>query len=674
MASNLFDPTEALGRVECGKPEVYQKSQLIRCEAKNLKGVVPVASKKFFLLIQTGSAAENAYDQGYLLAPEITRGAIVDMVKKLKGFSEGVSPALKPLAKALVECKFSQTKPSLLDEVFNPSLALGKGYGKRLTEMGETVGYSPLDFQNVNAGIELGNIMYGLSYKQHEMPIKAYSEMLTDCGGKILKGYAAPVVAKLKEELYELFVTKSQGNEKFGCTGLVAPASATSHQSLIHGRNLDQSPQMETWNNAPVIYLIAEPGYHKFVAAGTAGLIFPAGISGFNEHGLSVSSHQMNTTRYDERHSKGKAEILPFLQQRILREAKSIDDAVALVKKTKLFSSWTILLSDASTNEVASIEVSAKRVSVARRVKDQVFAQSNHFLDPKMVKEQFHDRYGNWLETQSRFNLTNKALSEAKGKINLDWAINYLTTHADDFDPSQRFIGRAPVKPSNIMSTIAIPGLHEFWMTVGEIQPAAHSHFTGVRVNFEKLSFENLGLKRTTLYSDDRQSLEKAFYNYTQAFILYRRGEIKESYKLLLEAKDFAKSDGYDEQSIRYALGRVAYELGNFQEAYEHFSQVLAIHGAHLHAYTKALVLIHQMSTADALFYEKKVEVLPAEERLTYLNEASALIASLGEDHPGVRDLKHKKEMIKDLKKRVPLDTKISKKYKVQSFDFGLVD
>src|SRR3546814_14327234 len=59
-------------------------------------------------------------------------------------------------------------------------------------------------------------------------------------------------------------------------------------------------------------------------------LIYPGGISGLNDAGLAASLHQMSTTELESGFLTGTGDIAPFTQQRMLREAASIDEAVEI--------------------------------------------------------------------------------------------------------------------------------------------------------------------------------------------------------------------------------------------------------------------------------------------------------------------------------------------------------
>lgn len=103
----------------------------------------------------------------------------------------------------------------------------------------------------------------------------------------------------------------------FACTGFTCQAAGPADGRHLHARNLDAD--LCNWNIGSTLFLIDEteghPGWHRYVAFGTAGLIYPGGISGLNDAGIAVSLHQLSTTRYRSSFGAGeRADIAPFVQ------------------------------------------------------------------------------------------------------------------------------------------------------------------------------------------------------------------------------------------------------------------------------------------------------------------------------------------------------------------------
>jgi tetratricopeptide (TPR) repeat protein len=500
--------------------------------------------------------------------------------------------------------------------------------------------------------------MGGIGHDAGEKPLKALAQILGQCRIDLAKEGVKAILKGIRK--------KQSDERKMGCVGLVAPDSFTG-QGVIHGRNLDQTPLMKSWAKAPVIYLIKETGRIPYVASGTAGLVYPGGISGFNQAGIAVSLHQMNTTKWDTSHKSGSAEVVPYLQQRILREARSIDEAFEIIKKTNVFSSWTIFISDSKDNdgkmisEVASIEVSAKNKVIARRRTNEPMSQSNHFIDPKMQKDHYHSNLAAYLETQSRLMQMEKLLNEGKGRIDVEWAMGALSSHIDYFE-GERSFGRTAVKLSNIMSSIAHPMRGEFWMTVGDKRPAAHSWYVGSRVDFDKMSIDIISMNKS-FKMDSRSYLERSYEHAVYAYQAYKAHDNKASIVELLNANSLAALNGVEDTSIIYNLSRLYMMENDPTEAKKYMEKLLA-RKSEFHPYHQALISMYSARLRQ-LVGQSGIQVNDL------YDEASKIF---GEQ---LKETKKKFDhAAPDLKKKIKLIAawKKGKDKKVQALDFQVVD
>lgn len=557
---------------DCEEKRILGKAEVQKCHLK-----AGSTNKAYFIFKASGSAEEIQYAHGYLLAEEVNKGSIEEMLAYFAREEASLGDS-KWIFTALKDCQMKKLKKSVSVEFMKNITALSRGYTDGMKAKGLEPVYTEEDFIFTLLGIEVGNVLGGIAQEQNISPIKALSTVLGQCG--------IHVAGVGLDKLLRRFQREPANDRKMGCVGLIAPDSATG-QGLIHGRNLDQTPLMKSWAKAPVVYLINEDGKIPYLASGTAGLIYPGGISGFNEHGLAVSLHQMNTTRWDTTYKEGTAEIVPYLQQRILREAKNIDEAFALVKKTNVFSSWTILISDSKTQESASIEISAKRKVIARRRKNEVMGQSNHYLAPSMQKEHFHSNFAAYLETQSRLHQMEKVLSQSAGRIDIEWAMNALASHNDFFE-GERSFGRVAVKLSNIMTSIAHPSRGEFWMTVGDRKPAAHSWYVGTKVDFKEMTLNVVSLNKSFAL-EKNGNLEESFSYAVSSYIAYKNHD---NIKAISDLKQALELSGREDTSYIYNLSRLYMMEDKLPEAIEYMDKLLA-RKEEFHIYQQGLIAMY---------------------------------------------------------------------------------
>lgn len=643
ISSNDY-PAESL----CEEKILYGKSELQRCTLKTNS-----TEKKFFLFKGVGSPSEIQYAHGYLLAEEINHGSIEEMLGYFAREEANLGHT-KWIFNALKDCHMKRLKRSVSYEFMQNISALTKGYEDGMKAKGLEPLYGEEDFIFTLLGIEVGNVLGGISQEQSTSPVRALKKVLSECGVRVAGAGLSRFIKRFEKE--------PAHDRKMGCVGVVAPDSYTG-DGLIHGRNLDQTPLMKSWAKSPVIYLIHEEGRIPYVAAGTAGLIYPGGISGFNQNGIAVSLHQMNTTRWDTKHKKGSAEVVPYLQQRILREAKSIDEAFKLIQKTNIFSSWTILISDSKNQEVASIEISPNKKIIARRRKNQGMGQSNHYVSPNMQREHFHGNFAAYLETQSRLYQMEKLLENSKGRIDVDWTMNALSSHIDYFEGEKSF-GRGAVKLSNIMTSIAYPARKEFWMTLGDKKPAAHSWYVGTKVDFEKMNLDVVSLNKSFAY-EGKRSLEDSYSHAVASYLAYKNHENKKAIEELKLAIKLAQENGSEDTSYRYNIARLYMLEGQFTEASGYMENLFS-RKHEFHPYHQALIAMYsarlkqilkkgERNEIDALYAEadsvlKKIITESKNNNESILPDFKTTGFEEARFYHGVPDLRKKRNLIADWK------------------------
>lgn len=649
--SSVSETAISTNSYTCDNSIYFKSNSLKTCHIKT----VDSGKKSFHLLQLKGNEIENSYAQGYLLASEIEDGTINDMLREINDLTAS-NPKMAWLLNSIKDCYVGRMKRSVSDQFMEQIHQLSQGYQDGIKKLGRKPKFNDTDFVIAVLGIDLGNIVGGLAHELEENPVKGAADLIGACGLKITK---AAVI-----ELFDGYHEKNPTEDhKMGCVGVASSAVGTIDHKLIHGRNFDQTPLISTWSKHPVMYLVDEPGFHKYMGTGTAGLIFPAGISGMNDQGLSVSLHQMNTTRFDSLHRNKKAMIMPYLQQIIIKKAKSIDEAYKIIQDSEVFASWTVFISDAKTNELASIEISPNKKVIARRNINSFMGQSNHFINADMQKQHYHDSYNNLLETHSRLNITEKALKNQFSAIDLDWMMNHLSLHEDFYEGSRSF-GRTPVKVSNIMSTIAIPADATYWMTIGDRRPASHSTYFGAKADWLSGQLIPIGSTKTHQFRNTPE-YEKSFDRYVEAYLNNNKGDYLTAIQNLKEAISLSNQDGKNDFTYRYNLARLLQMTEQYNDAFGIFLDLWK-NKEQNHIYQQALISMHLARTAELLSNENKWS---SEKTLLYYNFSLSTFERLKSES-------YKGHATSNLKKKIKLITKWKKgkDAPIPKLNFSVVD
>lgn len=585
-----------------------------------------VAGKPFYLLRQRGSLSDIAYDHGRLLAAEIEQGVFPEILSAIARGTDLGGPLRNGVAGALFRALSDRIAESVSPEFRDAMGALADGYRDALP----APRFTRQQVIDAIVAIELDDLADGIA-RRLQIPsagarAAAIGDVLELCVLDKLSPDLRDFFAGIREDparqavVSEALASKAHSDHRtgFSCTGFSLPGPLTADGRHLHARNLDAD--LYNWNIATTLFLIDEtpghPDWHRYVAFGTAGLIYPGGISGLNDAGIATSLHQLSTTHCRTRFSAGRADLAPFVQQRILREAGSLEEAVEIAITTPAFSAWVIFVSDAATGRARQVEFNGETFRLGPVVEGGPFAQTNHFRHPDLVEHLFDERdahytptFGKWLETRTRLAMVEQALAEKRvvdidGAIDLlasgrDWQLTELT-RGQGLDPAtaavERSFGRVPRKAYGQLGSIVRgdparrPGHDEAWMTLGERLPACQSTFIGWRIDWDGFDLHPVDgdpLRRTRQYADSgRANWESSFETYRSARVAFARpadangvllthapdaaerlAYAARAEALVSSAIDLAAEDGIVEVPYHYMRARLRHQLGRYAEA-----------------------------------------------------------------------------------------------------------
>lgn len=589
---------------------------------------VGVKGKALYILKQRGSLPDMAYDQGRLLAKEIQNGAFPEIISSIARGTDLGDPMKSAAAGVLFRTLRNCVASSISDEFRSAIDSLAEGYRDAL----RWPRFTQEQVTDAVVAIEVENLADGIARRfQSPSPVakgKAAAEVVEmflagasqDDLRRILT--MAAEGADIQSMLHGALARMSHPRHRsgFACTGFSVPSRAADDGRHLHARNLDAD--LYSWNDSPVLYLMDETadraGRHKYVAFGTAGLLYPGGISGINDAGIAASLHQLSTTRYRLKFDKGRADIAPFVQQRILREASSLGDAVEIARSRQAFGAWVIFCSDAKSGQSRRIEFNGQDMRVGP-VSSSAMAQTNHFVHPDLVERLFDENdahftpsFGKWLETRSRMAMVEEALAHgtSQTRIDLNWAIDLLASGRDgallsvvkahnlDADACgvERAFGRVPRKVYGQLSTIVRgdpqrrPGGDEAWMTVGDRLPGCQSFHVGWQIDWDVLDVRPVArdpVRRTSQYvRSGRANWERSLELYLAARVATvrprdskggllmrasndaeRRANYRKAERLLSDAIGLAAKDGVVEVPYHYMRARIRHWLGQYRSA-----------------------------------------------------------------------------------------------------------
>jgi len=164
-----------------------------------------------------------------------------------------------------------------------------------------------------------------------------------------------------------------------GCSSFAAWGEKSETGSLILGRNFDFYVSDAFAENKIIAFINPKEG-HKFMMITWPGMI--GAVSGMNQEGLTVTINA----------SKSKIPMIAktpisIVTREILQHAATIDEAIAIAKKRKVFVSESIMVGSAKDNKAVLIEVSPKKMDVYDVPNSDQLICSNHFQGEDLKDE-----------------------------------------------------------------------------------------------------------------------------------------------------------------------------------------------------------------------------------------------------------------------------------------------
>jgi hypothetical protein len=202
-----------------------------------------------------------------------------------------------------------------------------------------------------------------------------------------------------------------------GCSSFAAWGEKTEDGSLIIGRNFDFYAG-DDFAKEKIIAFVNPTNGHKFMSVTWGGMI--GVVSGMNEHGLTVTINA------------GKSKIpwvaktpISILNREILQYASTINEAIAIAKKRKVFVSESILIGSAQDKKAIIIEVSPKKFGVYNVSNSTQLICSNHFQSDAYAGDKKNEKHIEESHSQYRYKRMEELLNQ-QSKITPQIAVDIL--------------------------------------------------------------------------------------------------------------------------------------------------------------------------------------------------------------------------------------------------------
>ena len=213
------------------------------------------------------------------------------------------------------------------------------------------------------------------------------------------------------------------------CSAFIATGSVTKdHQIVIAHNNWTSYLAGERW---VMIFDIQPEHGNRILMDGFPGVITSDDDFGVNSAGIMIT--ETTITQFEGWDPEGKPEFMR--SRKALQYANSIDDYVRMIEEGNnggYANDW--LIGDRKTGEIAYLELGLKNTPLWR-TKDGYFVSSNFARDPKMIHEETtFDPNDASSSPNARHARWEEVMTQAKGKIDVAMAQQFLSDHYDSFE------------------------------------------------------------------------------------------------------------------------------------------------------------------------------------------------------------------------------------------------
>jgi hypothetical protein len=376
------------------------------------------------------------------------------------------------------------------------------------------------------------------------------------------------------------------------CTSAVVFDSHSADGELMHARNFD-FPGVGISDKFPTLVYCSPNHGIPYGYLGTRGGDVP-GITAFNAEGITVTVH----TRFHKDVDFTATGIVD-LGHEIISQARTIHDAIEIVSRHKIASTWGILVTSAKEKNAVVIETTAKKMRVTW-ARDGHLGNTNHYLHPDLVQDEIATSNGWTSYTVDRLRLLDKFFAEmqAKGGATLSDMQSILGADYEVDDPgSSRMMGSLIGHVMSVQSVVFKLESGLISLSVGEA-PTGWGPYINHQINWagDALSFVDPAREKFTAVSARYGSgagLE-AYRNFQNAYLTdFNCGALDAVRAQLTKASAYAVEDS----SLRFVEGVFALEAGYHERAYRHLSEAVALEKS---PYRKAQALLWAARAAAA--------------------------------------------------------------------------
>jgi tetratricopeptide (TPR) repeat protein len=361
-----------------------------------------------------------------------------------------------------------------------------------------------------------------------------------------------------------------------GCTSAVVLNDWTQNGKMLACRNLDY-PIVGPWeSNATVIFNEpTEKGEIPHTTLTTAGVHF-AGVTAMNQEGLTFFAHA-----HFGRNVSLAGNPVVMIGDEVIRKAKSIDQAIDIVKKNLPYTNWAFVVSSARDKEAVVIEATPHTAKV-RSTEEGYIAHTNYFHNPELQKEEALISGGYRDDLEGRICRMGQLLKPLKGQIQASHMTSALGDHVDYYSGTERVFSNTLSVTTTVTSAVFEPENLKFWMASRQESPVGLGDFVEVDTQkFWKSTQEEYesSMQIVPGYQPKNPRLIPAIHQFREAYQSFHMNSNEPDYQeKALAALQRAATTLPEDEHLIIQTGLLAFKMKKFDIAYQALNSTLAAH------------------------------------------------------------------------------------------------
>lgn len=345
-----------------------------------------------------------------------------------------------------------------------------------------------------------------------------------------------------------------------GCSSFAVWGDKTEDGDLIIGRNFDFYAG-DAFAKDKIIAFVNPTDGHKFMSVTWGGMI--GVVSGMNEHGLTVTINA------------GKSQIpliaktpISILTREILQHATTIEEAIAIAKKRRVFVSESIMVGSANDNKAILIEVSPQNFGVYEMQNSTQLICSNHFQSDSYKNDENNLKHIQESHSKYRFDRMEELLA-ATEKVTVKKAVDILRNREG---LNEKAIGYGNEKALNQLlahhGIVFKPKERRVWVSSNPYQLGTFVAYD-LNVIFANPTLQSTLSDVTLNIEADPFLFTEAYKNYEAYRVLERQIEtaIRNKESLDLQQIEALQATNPNYWKGHYLLGKYYYQKGYFTAA-----------------------------------------------------------------------------------------------------------